>query len=326
MNPRLALYQLQARHGIAGADVEALTRLASLEDEPAQAADLLQRGLAVLAAALLGLGLILWVAANWASLSRGLRFGMLEGLIALMVLASLLRPALRAPLLLLAFLAQGGALAFFGQTYQTGADPWQLFALWAALSLPFALAARSEVLWAPWALVAMSAIALWYSSGIQFWHFDPSDLAHRLTAWALAIALTVWLAPLSRWQALLGCGAWSFRLAVLLACVLVGGSALDGLFFAGHTHPIYWLGLGVFALGVGALLFRGRDVFALSALALAIDTLLICGLVRLLLENQRGDPIGLFLLIGLVAAALVGFSVSAVLRVWRADQREQEGV
>ena len=71
---------------------------------------------------------------------------------------------------------------------------------------------------------------------------------------------------------------------------------------------------------------RGRDVFALSALALAIDTLLVCGLVRLLLENQRGVPIGLFLLIGLVAAALVGFSVSAVLRVWRADQREQEGV
>ena len=41
---------------------------------------------------------------------------------------------------LLALLGIGGLFAYFGQTHQTGADPWQLFALWAALVLPLRLA------------------------------------------------------------------------------------------------------------------------------------------------------------------------------------------
>ena len=72
---------------------------------------------------------------------------------------ALWRPALRAPLALLAFLGTGGLFAYFGQTYQTGADAWQLFALWGALALPLCLGARSDALWAPWALVVMTAIS-----------------------------------------------------------------------------------------------------------------------------------------------------------------------
>ena len=71
------------------------------------------------------------------------------------------RPAARAPLALLALLGIGGLFAYFGQTYQTGADPWQLFAWWAALALPLCLGVRSDVLWAPWAAVAVGAISLW---------------------------------------------------------------------------------------------------------------------------------------------------------------------
>ena len=53
-------------------------------------------------------------------------------------LGAMLLPVWRAPLALLVFLITGGLFASIGQTYQTGADPWQLFALWAALGLPLA--------------------------------------------------------------------------------------------------------------------------------------------------------------------------------------------
>ena len=76
---------------------------------------------------------------------------------AVAVLAAAARPALRVPGALAALLATGALFAYFGQTYQTGADPWQLFALWALLTLPLALAARSDALWLPWCLVAMAA-------------------------------------------------------------------------------------------------------------------------------------------------------------------------
>ena len=52
--------------------------------------------------------------------------------------------------MLLAVLFTGALLALFGQTYQTGADLHELFFTWAALALPFALAAVSGAVWALW--------------------------------------------------------------------------------------------------------------------------------------------------------------------------------
>ena len=98
----------------------------------------LARGTAMLAAALMGLGVIFWVAANWDTLSHLGRFGLLEAVLVAAALGAVLRPAWRAPLALLVFLVTGGLRAGIGQTYQAGADPWQLFAVWAALGLPLA--------------------------------------------------------------------------------------------------------------------------------------------------------------------------------------------
>jgi uncharacterized membrane protein len=318
MNLRLALYRLHTQYVLSPADAAALGDMAGLGAEPAQAANGLRRGAGVLAASLIGLGLILWVAANWSLMSRGMRFGFLQGLIAIMALVAMFRPALRSPLLLLGFLLQGGLLAFFGQTYQTGADPWQLFTLWAALGLPWALVARSDVLWTPWVLVAMTAVSLWgFSLGIRFWEFDESSAALRVVAWFMAIALAAFMAP-AAWRRWLGSGTWAFRLAALLACLQIGGGALDGLFFARNVSVIYWVGLAGLAVSF-ALLVRGRvhDVFVLSVVALSIDTLLVCGLGRLLFDQSRGGEMLKFLMLGVVAAVLVAVSVSWVLRVWR---------
>src|SRR5690606_16273414 len=43
----------------------------------------------------------------------------------------------------LASVAVGGLLALVGQIYQTGADPWQLFLLWAVLLLPWLVLVRT---------------------------------------------------------------------------------------------------------------------------------------------------------------------------------------
>jgi uncharacterized membrane protein len=149
MDLRLALYELAAQHRLDAAAARQLQQVAGLHDEPAMLATWLPRGVAVLAAALGGLGVIFWLAANWDTLGRFGRFALLQGVFVVMCAGALLKPAARTPLLLLALLAVGGLFAYFGQTYQTGADPWQLFALWAALTLPLCLAARSDVLWRP---------------------------------------------------------------------------------------------------------------------------------------------------------------------------------
>jgi uncharacterized membrane protein len=107
------------------------------------------RRLLVLAAGALGTGLfasgvVTFVAYNWAALGRFARLGLIQLLlIAATVLAARLRDRLAGQIALsLGAVLVGALLAVYGQTYQTGADPFELFLLWAALMVPWALAAR----------------------------------------------------------------------------------------------------------------------------------------------------------------------------------------
>ncbi len=104
------------------------------------------------AAALVGFGVSLWVAANWDHLDKFGRFGLVGAVLALAGLAAIVASRLRGPASLIGLMATGALLALFGQTYQSGADPWQLFALWAALTAPWALAARHDAVWSAWAV------------------------------------------------------------------------------------------------------------------------------------------------------------------------------
>src|SRR5574341_288562 len=102
MDLRLALHELAARHRLDAAANRELHRLAGLDDPPAALQRWLPRGVAVLAAALIGLGLILWIAANWETLGRFGRFALLQGFVLVMCAGALWKPAARAPLGLLA--------------------------------------------------------------------------------------------------------------------------------------------------------------------------------------------------------------------------------
>ena len=317
MDLRLALHELEAAHGLDDGASRRLQALAGLGDEPRALKRWLPLGLAVLAAALLGLGLIFWIAANWETLGRFGRFAVLQGAIVAMGIGALARPAWRAPLALVVLLATGALFAYFGQTYQTGADPWQLFALWAALALPLALAVRSDLLWAPWTLVAFVAIALWIHAHTGHrWRVEPDDLAVHLLGWAAAGAIVLAMSALAR--RFTGAGVWALRTAVTLAVVVIASTALAGLFSRSvATH----YGFGLLVLAALAAAFvprRSIDVFALSAVALGLNTLAVAGLGRLLFENAHGDPIGRLFLLGALAAGMLAASVNGVLRLARA--------
>ena len=225
MELRPAVYELSDRHGLDAAQRRALTRLAGLHDEPAALAHWLPRGTAILGAALVGLGLVFWVAANWESLGRFGRFALLQSVVLVMCAGALWRPAARAPLGLLALLGIGGLFAYFGQTYQTGADPWQLFALWAALSLPLAWAVRSDALWTPWATVMMSGISLWVHAHTgHLWRVEPQDLQVHLIGGAAALAVVAALSDVGR--PFTGAGPWALRTALTLWVISVTVAAI----------------------------------------------------------------------------------------------------
>ena len=274
----------------------------------------LARGVAMLAAALMGLGAIFWIAANWDTLGRLGRFGLLEATLVVAGLGAMLLPVWRAPLALLVFLITGGLFASIGQTYQTGADPWQLFALWAALGLPLAWVARHDALWAPWVLVFTTALSLWVQTQTGGdWRLRDQDMWVHLMSWALLLGITAGLsAPARAWT---GAGVWSWRLAVTLSAMSITFVALTSLFDK-TLSSLYPMGLVV--IGGGALLLsqaRAFDLYGLSVLSLGLNILLVCGLGRLMLRASFGDDLMSWLLLGLIAAGLLAMTVTWVLKL-----------
>lgn len=325
MDIRLGLYELAAAHRLDAAAMARLEHLAGLRDEPPGVRRRLPGGVAVLGVALGGLGLIFWIAANWETLGRFGRFALLQGLVEVMCVGAMWRPAARAPLGLLALLGVGGLFAYFGQTYQTGADPWQLFALWATLTLPLCLALRSDVVWAPWALVAMTGISLWVQAHTGHrWRVEPEDLRVHAIGGLAAGVVTIALGSL--WRRYTGAGVWAQRTALTLAVVMITTTALGGLFHE-SVAPHYWMGL-VLLIAMSVVLAQPRsfEVFGLSAAALGVNTLLVVGLARLLLDRIHNDAlIGSLLIVGLAAAGLLAATVSGVMRLARRQGLAQAG-
>lgn len=255
--------------------------------------------------------------------TRAFKFNALQAAVLLPALAALALPRLRTACLLLATLALGALLAFVGQTYQTGADPWQLFAAWAALALPWVLAARRALLWAAWLLLAALALALW---GLPL-ELARHGLAHprlqlALAGWALLLALPwllTWLglAPSRHAHWLAGARAPSLllmRVAALAVLPVWVAMGLAGL--------VDWGGGALYAIcllliaAAGGLMARLRDVAALGLALLALDLLLLAGLGYGLLKGNT-NVMGMLLVGAVVSAACLGGSAALLLRLQR---------
>ena len=277
----------------------------------------LQATALAIAAALIAFGMILAIAANWDTIGRPGQFALVGTTLLAGCAASIASTTLRTPGLIVAFASTGGLFALVGQTFQTGADPWQLFAAWAIATLPFAIASRSDAHWMPWSLVAMTAVQLWIhqTSGMKFTTATSSSSVYL--SWVLSAGLILALLPGGSGRSELGTSHWSFRFAVLLGFVAIAGTALSGLF---GESPLRYL-LGLLACGGVAYLItsvRPIDLLALTMAAFAIDTLLIGGMIRIIAADHNSN-IATWLLVGLLSMAIVAGSVKAILAIAEED-------
>jgi uncharacterized membrane protein len=314
MGLRSSLIDTAALHGLDGQGLKHLLAWADVDAEPQGIPRQAPRILAVLAALMLGLGLIFWVAANWGDTPRVGKFALLQGVVLMAGAGAMFLPGLlRAPLALFTMLGIGGLFAFFGQTFQTGADPWQLFAVWAALALPLALAARSDVVWLPWVLVAMSGVTLWAHAAIgRVWRFDANDT--DVQAIACVSAAMIVLLVSRKLQRFTGAGLWALRMAAWLFASMVTLLGVLALFNS-PIEPHYWVSLVVIIAACAWFASRsGYDLMALSVAALGLNVLAMAGLARWLLHGGTSDGIGSLFVLGSTAAAALAGTVSLLMR------------
>lgn len=320
MNIRLALLELIALHRLDGAAWARLWRLARFDEQPERLFEHVRIALALLAAVLGGLGVILWIAANWDAMGRTAHFVLLQGFVLTMCAGAAMLPPARKALSLLALLSIGGLFAYFGQTYQTGADPWQLFALWGLLALPLCFGTRSDGLWAGWIIVAALAISRWdYAHASYSWGPADGNTGVHTSAWGAALLVTLLLSPFA--QRFTGASLWAYRASLTFSILFVALLTAAGL-FDGKVAAYYWLGLLLLVLATWALVTsRLYDLYGLSVAGLGLNIAVVCGLGYALLHGVSShEPIAQLLLLGLIAAAMLAGTVKGIVMVSR--QRE----
>ena len=292
--------------------------------------------------AAIGAGVIFFVAANWQDYGVVGRFVLLQSAFAACVVLAWVRPpphAVGNGALVMATLLVGALLALFGQSYQTGADVFELFLAWTMLALPFAFAAQSGAVWAVWWVVANIGLAL-YCGWMGPDHFLWSWLDRRGISRPLILLMpaAVNLAGAALFLRIHRSGAthesprwlvrfltalgFAYGVSASLLALLGHGFAPELDSTAQNLAVVLAFAIACIVIGIGTLQ-RKSDVFPMAliiASAIVIST-------ALLIKALRFNDIGSLFL---VAAWLIGTSTGAGLvlmhwvRAWRVEEDKVE--
>lgn len=210
----------------------------------------------------------------------------------------------------------GITLAFFGQTYQTGADPWQLFASWALMITPWVIMARFPLLWLIWvALINLTCIQYESLISVPFYerslfHFGLNTLF--AIAWEVSLQKTQWSS--SRWP------IWilSFVGGIHIQALICNTILDDG---------VELLSFGIYACWLGSIFMMYRtkiiDLTLNTIAALSICITIITFVIELMpnLNEVTYLAIGI---IGLCITSTASFWLRHVHRIQQAHGAKNE--
>jgi len=172
--------------------------LAGLKPDRAAWLQFVDRLMLISGAALTVVGVMAFFAYNWAELHKAAKFILIEGALVAAVVVAYFRGVDKLSgkaALFAAAVFTGVLLAVYGQTYQTGADPYGLFLTWAILISGWALIGRNPGLWLLLLVLAnLSLILYWtqlvhpedWSRGLATELGPFAGITYSLTDFALA--------------------------------------------------------------------------------------------------------------------------------------------
>jgi hypothetical protein len=334
MQPRLKRSELDRLAEFYSLDAErtqALLDLAGARPSRAEGLHFLGACLRIAGVLSLAAGLVFFVAANWSRIDVVGQFALVEAVLLACVVTAFLKPPpgfIGRGAVFLAFIATGALLALFGQTYQTGADVYELFLSWALLGLPLVIAAQWGVATAAWIVVFNAALLLfcgWHPTGGLLWaifggvQFRPAHLIMG-AAW---VNLALWFA--FEFRPVAAVPAWVRRL--LLSCAfgfgtwggMLGVAGGDIVFDDLRSDPAAVLALAAaIAAVVAHAVHRRDDVYPL---AVVMGTFIIVSLVWLArVVEFRDEGTFLFMALWLIGTSTAaGRILTSLARKWRTE-------
>jgi len=317
--------RLHAAGVLSSEQLASAMRLAVASPQPAAWVRFLSALLLIVGGALTISGTLYFFAYNWDELGRFHRLGLAAGWILLTAVGAW-RMGLEAlsgrVCLMAASVGVGILLLVYGQTYQTGADDWELYAYWAGLIIPWVLASRMPTLWLLMLGLVNLACTLW-----RFQTFGKLDLVETL--WIpVSLALLNGLAWLG-WEALGPARSWMQvrwmpRLLLVMTLLMLCGPSVFWVLEpaeVGLSGLVALLLLAFVSAVLGVRSWRGGlDLFLPTAAVGAVLLVLDCFVWRVLFEHLNLEEVG-FLLLALI---LIGQAAVAVKGLTRLQQRQPE--
>jgi len=166
---RQQILKWQQQGHIDNNDIDKALIITESNNPPKAWYDFISQSILWLAVLSIAFGVIFFFAYNWNEITKLTKFILIQGLMLISLLTySQTKTSTHANTAVLFFLALliGSLFALFGQTYQTGKDPWQLFFIWAVCITPLALTSRSSSLWLLW--LALVNLTLYLYLGVRF--------------------------------------------------------------------------------------------------------------------------------------------------------------
>lgn len=263
---------------------------------------------------LLGAALIFFLAHNWPFMHYFTKFALAAGALVLsgvIAIRSVPASLVQRAALLAAAILTGALLALIGQTYQTGADIWQLFAGWAALITPLVLLSKSRACYLLWFVVLELALGRYLSTQSEFFWLlaSPPMILNLALANLVILAFAEFALPRLGVKA----NQTLVRLAALiLIAPLTYGAGIGTWDNSYQPNLLVYLPLSA----VLTLWYwrQRRDVLILALLAFSAITVATSMLASLL---EHADD---FFAMNLLALFVIGASVAAVIWLKKLQQ------
>ncbi len=280
--------------------------------------------------------IMFFIAYNWDDLGRFAKFGLVEAFIIASVLFYLWSNKNSAPInaldspqkssligkatLLVASLSLGVLLAFYGQTYQTGADPWQLFFTWALLIIPWTMVAQFPALWIILLVLLNITVSLYIESFGGFLGGLVSSEKSFLwvTAGINSIALIIWELLKGRLNWLNE--SWATRVIAFAAGLPLTLLVIEAIF---DRHQSFSLAYPVWAIAMVAIYVVYRkfkpDLFMLAMACLSGIGVILSFAGHTLFKTLDLE-IGAFLFLAIFVIALGGSAAVWLKNIYKEQQ------
>ena len=270
-----------------------------------------ERMLLILGSTLVLAGIIFFFAYNWAAMGRFLKFGLIEAGIIVCIVAAYLRGMSRLSgkvLVLSASVLVGVLLAVYGQTYQTGADAFELFVSWALLIIGWVIISEFAGLWLLW-LVLLNAGAILYWDQVG----RPAD-SIRYEFLCLAVATlngaSLGLRELGRHYGLEWLrGRWLRHILLTSALVALSVPTIglivdyESMVPASVAASFTW---AAFTAGIYTCYrFKLQDMVPLALIVMNVCVILLTLIGRVLFDSMDWNDPGAFLCFALIIVGVV---------------------